>query len=128
MDFTKIISNEWLSKATDYIKNPEKLSELLEKVKKLFGKEGLKDVLDDLKLLYNYVHDIVTGSYKDYSKAKLAIAVAALIYVVSPIDIIPDFLPGGFIDDVAIIGFAIKQLHDELEKYKNANLKPTINS
>lgn len=128
MDFTKIISNEWLSKATDYIKNPEKLSELLEKVKKLFGKEGLKDVLDDLKLLYNYVHDIVTGSYKDYNKAKLAIAVAALIYVVSPIDIIPDFLPGGFIDDVAIIGFAIKQLHDELEKYKNANLKPTINS
>lgn len=128
MDFTKIINSEWLSKATDYIKNPEKLSELLEKVKNLFGKEGLKDVLDDLKLLYNYVHDIVTGSYKDYSKAKLAIAVAALIYVVSPIDIIPDFLPGGFIDDVAIIGFAIKQLHDELEKYKSADIKQIINS
>lgn len=90
----------------------------MEKVKKAFGKEGLAEVLDDLKMLYNYVHDIATGTYTDYSKAKLAIAVAALIYVVSPIDLIPDFLPGGFIDDVAIVGFAIKQLHDELEKYK----------
>lgn len=118
MDFTKIFKEEWLSKATAFIQNPERLTGLLEKVKKAFGKEGLAEVLDDLKMLYNYVHDIATGTYTDYSKAKLAIAVAALIYVVSPIDLIPDFLPGGFIDDVAIVGFAIKQLHDELEKYK----------
>lgn len=118
MDFTKIFKEEWLSKATTFIQNPERLTGLLEKVKKAFGKEGLAEVLDDLKMLYNYVHDIATGTYTDYSKAKLAIAVAALIYVVSPIDLIPDFLPGGFIDDVAIVGFAIKQLHDELEKYK----------
>lgn len=118
MDFTKIFKEEWLSKATTFIQNPERLTGLLEKVKKAFGKEGLAEVLDDLKMLYNYVHDIATGTYTDYSKAKFAIAVAALIYVVSPIDLIPDFLPGGFIDDVAIVGFAIKQLHDELEKYK----------
>lgn len=118
MDFTKIFKEEWLSKATTFIQNPERLTGLLEKVKKAFGKEGLAEVLDDLKMLYNYVYDIATGTYTDYSKAKLAIAVAALIYVVSPIDLIPDFLPGGFIDDVAIVGFAIKQLHDELEKYK----------
>lgn len=118
MDFTKIFKEEWLSKVTTFIQNPERLTDLLEKVKKAFGKEGLAEVLDDLKMLYNYVHDIATGTYTDYSKAKLAIAVAALIYVVSPIDLIPDFLPGGFIDDVAIVGFAIKQLHDELEKYK----------
>lgn len=124
MEITKIFKEEWISKATEYIQNPAKLMELLEKVKGLFGKEGLKDVLDDLKMLYNYVHDIATGSYTDYSKAKLAIAVAALVYVVSPIDVIPDFIPVfGLLDDVAVIGFAIKQLCEELEKYKKSKLQ-----
>lgn len=49
---------------------------------------------------------IGTGSY-------LAIA-GALAYVVLPIDVIPDFIPGvGFLDDVFVIGMVMKSISDE---------------
>lgn len=33
---------------------------------------------------------------------------AAIAYFISPLDAIPDFLPGGFVDDAAAIGFALQ--------------------
>ena len=39
-------------------------------------------------------------------KAKWTLA-GALAYVVLPLDVIPDFLPGGFVDDGAAIGAAL---------------------
>lgn len=39
-----------------------------------------------------------------------AAAVGALAYVVLPIDLIPDFLPGGFLDDAAVVASALTML------------------
>ena len=58
------------------------------------------------------------GKYKDYDVTNLVIIVAALLYVVSPIDLIPDFLPVGFADDATIIMWAISEMKNELDKYK----------
>lgn len=41
--------------------------------------------------------------------AKVSI-VAALAYFISPIDAIPDFLPGGYIDDLAAMALLLGQL------------------
>lgn len=41
-----------------------------------------------------------------------------LLYLVSPIDIIPDWLPGiGVLDDLALLAFAIPMLMKEAEKF-----------
>ena len=70
---------------------------------------------DNFKLLYGMVTD---SGFKLSKQASLTIA-GALAYVVLPIDIIPDFIPGvGFIDDIFVIGFVIKSLSDEIERYK----------
>lgn len=54
------------------------------------------------------------------AKGAKAIAIAALLYVVSPIDAIPDIIPGlGLIDDAGIVGLAIKMLMDEIKKREN---------
>ena len=60
----------------------------------------------------------IIGKYKDYDVTNLIIIVAALLYVVSPIDLIPDFLPVGLTDDAAIIMWAISEMKNELDKYK----------
>jgi uncharacterized membrane protein YkvA (DUF1232 family) len=39
--------------------------------------------------------------------------------VVTPIDFLPDFIPPGWIDDVSIVAWAIKEASEELERYKN---------
>ena len=45
--------------------------------------------------------------------------VAALIYFVSPIDAIADAIPVvGYIDDVVVVGWAIKMIHDDLQDYR----------
>ena len=59
------------------------------------------------------------GDYRGVSgKALLAVA-AAVVYFVAPLDAIPDFLLGlGYIDDVAVIGYVLKQLQSELEAFR----------
>lgn len=43
----------------------------------------------------------------------------ALAYVVLPIDIIPDFIPWvGFIDDIFVVGFVMKSIDDDIQRYK----------
>ena len=70
---------------------------------------------DHFILLYDMVTD---KRFKLSRQAYLTIA-GALAYVVLPIDIIPDFIPGvGFIDDVFVVGFVMKSLDDEIERYK----------
>lgn len=41
--------------------------------------------------------------------AKVSIVVA-LVYFISPIDVIPDFLPGGYLDDLAAMTLLLGQL------------------
>ena len=59
---------------------------------------------------------IFTGDYKPRKKRNLIIGIAAIIYVLSPIDIIPEIVlgPFGLLDDFAIILFAIKRLEKEV--------------
>ncbi|MNH38167.1 hypothetical protein D3C79_991600 [compost metagenome] len=45
--------------------------------------------------------------------------VAGLLYFVSPIDAIPDWLLGvGFLDDIAVLGWVLKTVADELGRFK----------
>lgn len=120
-----IFKKEWLGKVAAYVKDPEKLRQLVEQAMEYVSEHGLDDLKDNVKLFCAYIKAVATGKYKDYSAKNLAIAVAAIIYLVSPIDVIPDFLPGGFIDDGMVIGFALKTLGGELARFKQ-NYYPVI--
>lgn len=43
-------------------------------------------------------------------------AIAALVYFISPIDAIPDFLPGGYVDDLAMMALLLGQLNVFVDK------------
>lgn len=63
--------------------------------------------------LWNVVNDPKSD------KAVKALAVGALIYLVSPIDVIPDFIPlAGLADDAGVITFAITQMAKMMKKNK----------
>lgn len=111
----------WLKKSNSLLANKQKLNTLLAMLPTYLGKDGLKAVKERLTLLGHYVMDVVHGHYKEYSATSLTLAVAALLYVVSPLDIIPDFIPAGFVDDVAIVTWALAKLHDELQNYQKWN-------
>ncbi|MGA9213459.1 YkvA family protein [Kaistella sp.] len=57
------------------------------------------------------------GGYKPQFK-DIILPGLVLLYVISPIDIIPDWIPGiGVLDDLALLAFAIPLLVKEAEKF-----------
>ncbi|QRQ62604.1 YkvA family protein [Sphingobacterium multivorum] len=81
---------------------------------------NLGGYMDDFNVLIAMCKDTITGKYK-MDKWNLSIIIGTILYVVSPIDAIPDLiLVGGWIDDVAIVGYAIRKLSAEMEQYKRS--------
>ena len=123
---SRFLKGNWLGKAKIYAFNPLKLKNLLQKLGSLISRQGLLKVKDHLVLMRDYLSDIATGKYKEYDGKKLIIIVAAILYVVTPIDLLPDFIPPGWIDDVSIVAWAIKEASEELERYKNNTNKNNL--
>jgi len=87
-----------------------------EKAEKKASKLG--EQMDNFKLLLGMLKDSWNGVY-ELNKTSVAIIVGALLYVVSPIDAIPDFIPFfGWVDDIAIVGLAMSKLNDVIQDYK----------
>ena len=76
------------------------LKELFAKIKKVLIKAGLELTYKVLQLWYVLQKPEVPYPIK-------ATIVGALMYFILPVDSIPDFLPGGFVDDMAAIAFAL---------------------
>ncbi len=67
--------------------------------------------------LFHMFRDMLGGRYKA-SFLTIVALVAAGIYILSPIDIIPDFIPlVGWMDDGAVFYFLLKRLMYELDRY-----------
>jgi uncharacterized membrane protein YkvA (DUF1232 family) len=56
-------------------------------------------------------------------KIKIVFFIAGIIYVISPIDIIPDIVPFvGWLDDVAVFSAAALPLFDLIKKNKKGDI------
>lgn len=120
---TRFLKGKWLSRAHKLIRSNSKLSALaMETFYYIRRRRSFRAVKKDLLIFCNYIYDIARGRYHGFKFCNLLIIVAVLIYVCSPFDIIPDFLPGGFIDDVSIIGWATKKLTEEIKFYRKFRL------
>ena len=74
---------------------------------------------EDVKLLESLCLAWWRGEYRAISPKALVTIVAGLLYFVSPIDAIPDWLLGvGFLDDIAVLGWVLKTVADELARFK----------
>ena len=73
----------------------------------------------DLRLLQALCLAYWRGEYRAISPKALISVVAGLMYFLSPIDAIPDFLPVfGMLDDIAVLAWLIKTLDDELSAFR----------
>lgn len=98
-----------------------------ENIKKMFSsinKVGdttpqLLSCKEDIKTFFDMMTDWLKGDYKHISRRSLAVVGVCMAYVISPIDIIPDFIPVvGKIDDISVIVFMLKQVKKELSPYR----------
>jgi uncharacterized membrane protein YkvA (DUF1232 family) len=93
-----------------------KRDEIEEKFK---GKGPLGRFLADLKLLFAIIQDYIKGEYRKIPYWSIAAIVAALLYVLSPIDIVPDFIPiVGYVDDALVVAACLAMVEQDLHDYK----------
>jgi uncharacterized membrane protein YkvA (DUF1232 family) len=74
--------------------------------------------LKDILLLWEMLNAWFKGEYKDIPKKTIVLIITALIYFISPIDLIPDWLPGGFIDDAALVTWVVQSISSDIQKFK----------
>jgi uncharacterized membrane protein YkvA (DUF1232 family) len=75
-------------------------------------------LLSRAKLLGMVVEDYATGRYRKIPWRSAVAMAAALAYVVSPFDLIPDFLvPIGWTDDLLVVALAWRMVKRELREY-----------
>jgi uncharacterized membrane protein YkvA (DUF1232 family) len=125
--------NKYINNAKEFIGNPQKIKDLLHKViEKATDRKGyLGDAWDKLQLFVDLVKAYSKGEYKDVHPSTIVTIIGALLYFISPIDLVPDFIIGlGLFDDAAVIGFTLKKLAkelDEFKQWKNTNKIPLEN-
>ena len=123
MKFTKQQAEEEHQKATEKFSKDD-LNKILKKDEELKTKfkenKNLLQYWDDFKLLFSLIKDYSKGVYTQIPWLSIVSIGAALAYVLSPIDAIPDFIPVvGLIDDAAVFAFCIRLLSKDIEDYKN---------
>jgi len=99
--------------------DPEQVNNLLQKVRNIIAHNSarLGKILEPLKVCVRMVKKYTNGSYRHIAPGRIILILAALAYLVSPFDAIFDFLPGGYIDDAAILTWLFTSLKGEIEAF-----------
>jgi len=98
----------------------ETVVEEADAIEERFRNNGpLRRLLDDGQLLLDLVRDVRRGAYQRVPLWTLSAAVFALLYVLNPLDLIPDTLPiVGVLDDAAVVSACLALLEQDLYDYR----------
>lgn len=96
--------------------NPDKISAKLASAPRKVGRQALEKAIT----LYVLLREDDVPLW-----AKAAIA-AALAYLMCPIDAVPDFLPGGLLDDIAVMVTTVARLHVYVTPSVQAKVKARL--
>ncbi len=108
--------------AVRYARNTRSLYELIrEALEKSGGLSGanISAFREQLSVVTRLLKAYASGSYRELPWKTLIRIIAVLIYFVSPIDILPDFLPiVGLTDDIALMFWLFSGIKDDIEKFR----------
>ena len=117
--------------AAGYARNSQRLFQLIrDAIDKSGGLSGANFAAfrDQLSVVTRLLRAYASGQYRALPWKTLLRIIAVLIYFVSPIDILPDFLPiVGLTDDIALMLWLFSGIKDDIEKFREWELE-TANS
>jgi uncharacterized membrane protein YkvA (DUF1232 family) len=122
---SRILSSIFFRRATGragrYVTNSASLLTLIRDALSKSGglsSKSLAGFKDQVSLLARLVKASVSGSYREIPWQTLILIVTVLVYFVSPVDFLPDFLPLlGLTDDVALMLWLFSRIKSDLDKF-----------
>lgn len=115
------------AEAEDIIRDEKKWEKLKSKIIAFLSKAEKIPVIggfvDDIECMIYLVDSYIKKEYREIPTSSITAIVAALLYLASPIDLVPDAIPVvGYIDDAAILMLVLNLgVNRDLDKYKNWN-------
>jgi uncharacterized membrane protein YkvA (DUF1232 family) len=117
------IFKKFLSRAEEYLKKPSRVKDLIsDTYKKATEKKDVgtlaHEVWESLQTLTRLIKAAVSGEYTGIPTATIVGGIAVLLYFLSPIDLVPDFIPViGLLDDVALLAWFMSSIKVEMDKF-----------
>jgi uncharacterized membrane protein YkvA (DUF1232 family) len=79
---------------------------------------ALRRVRSDAAAVVRMAREALGGRYRRAPKRALAAALAALVYLVNPLDLLPDVLPLlGWLDDAAMLAWVARQIRHDIDVF-----------
>ena len=108
------------SEAEELLKDKKKTEDFLKQIEnklKVVPKVG--DKLAHLPILIALVRDYIQKKYTTIPLGTIIAIISALIYFLTPIDLIPDAIVGaGFIDDALVLAACLELVHSDVDEYQ----------
>ena len=119
MEQAQELLDKGVEEAQEVIQNPSKVDEiLLQLEEKLKEVPAIGSTLADLPLMISMVKAWIQKDYTEVSPKVIACLVGAVIYLLKKKDLISDSIPiVGIVDDIAVLGLALKLSEPELKAY-----------
>jgi len=88
-----------------------------EKLLKFADNPAVRDMAKHLGVIIRMLKAQLEGTYKVSNKT-VALMVLGLVYFITPIDLIPDFIPGfGYVDDLSVLLVVVKSIQVDIQKF-----------
>ena len=105
--------------AEELLNDRDKLEEVFQRLEKKL--KSIPHVGEKLAIAASMASMVKSYINKEYDKVPIGTiiaAVSAIVYIVSPVDLIPDVIPGiGHVDDVAVVLACLKLIESDLTEY-----------
>ncbi len=108
---------------SDYVSSQSKSFNLLSTVLKLLSDPRVRrevgGFFGKVMLFIEMIREYFRGNYTELPLKTITLIIAAVIYLVSPVDAIPDFIIGiGFVDDGAVVAYVFNSLSKDIDRFK----------
>lgn len=101
------------------LKDEDKLEKFLQRLEKRLKEIPIAgSVLSEVPVWISLVRSYTKKEYTTIPGGTIIAIISALLYFLSPIDVIPDVIPGvGIVDDIAVLTFCWKMIEADIDEY-----------
>jgi uncharacterized membrane protein YkvA (DUF1232 family) len=107
--------------AKSYVDDLQRLRALFQEASKqaaTLPKDSFKETWPYFQSMLRLIRAYYRGEYRAVTESTLIVIVAAIIYIVSPLDAIPDAIPAlGFLDDATVLALAVRRTRQDLDDF-----------
>ncbi|MDY4674470.1 MAG: DUF1232 domain-containing protein [Treponema sp.] len=109
-EFARMEKNEYIDKDIEDTLKEE------EEVYKKARSGPLAKFKDDLQILFQMLRN-----KERFSRRTIALILAGIAYIISPLDIVPDLIPvAGLLDDAALLSMILNSISGDIKEYKDS--------